>query len=193
MNTVAIFLTSAIAVIATGWGIGDAADKPAYKFGREWTLNKDGDIYYKKIEIPVGRRSNGAEWAWYTVEMEKNTVQITEYDANRGVTVRASPRGDLGKTFVDANILLDDKGNPESTTISLGKNSYFDLDGDGVIDALYDKQGRDLVPKVIFEGRFVQVEDFKTGFGAAKGQKPTMWGLGRKVQYVFDNGVWNQK
>ena len=108
-------------------------------------------------------------------------------------SVRASPRGDLGKTFVDANILLDDKGNPESTTISLGKNSYFDLDGDGVIDALYDKQGQDGVPKVIFEGRFVQVEDFKTGFDAAKGQKPTMWGLGRKVQYVFDKGVWNQK
>ncbi len=192
MKAVAIFLTTAIAVIATGWGLGDAADKPAYKFGPEWKLNKDGDIYYKKMEIPVGRRNNGAEWAWYTVEMEKNTVQITEYDDNRGVTISAAPKGDLGAQYGELQVHKDDKGKAREITIRLSKNNYFDLDGDGVIDAFYDNTKSDGVPMVIFEGRFVQVENFKSGFSVAKGQKPKMWGIGRKVQYVFDKGVWNE-
>lgn len=191
MKAVAIFLTTAIAVIATGWGI-DAADKPAYKFGPEWTLNKEKDIYYKKMEIPVGRRNNGAEWAWYTVEMEKNTVQIRESDNNAGVTVSAAPKGDLGAQYGELQVYKDDKGKVRETTITLSKNIYFDLDGDGVIDALYDKTKSDGVPMVIFEGRFVRVEDSKSGFRTAKGEKPKKWGIGRKVQYVFDKGVWNE-
>ena len=89
--------------------------------------------------------------------------------------------------------MLDEKGKVRETTIKLSKNIYFDLDGDGVIDAFYDKRDKDGTPIVIFKGRLVPVEDFKSGFRTARNAKPTMWGIGRKEQYVFDKGVWNLK
>ena len=62
-----------------------------------------------------------------------------------------------------------------------------------MIDALYDRRGESGRPMVIFEGRFVQVENSKSIFGGTpKGQKPTVWGRGRKVEYVFSKGVWNK-
>ena len=103
------------------------------------------------------------------------------------------PPRKLSKAFVDADIVLDEKGKVRETTIKLSKNIYFDLDGDGVIDAFYDKRDKDGTPIVIFKGRLVPVEDFKSGFRTARNAKPTMWGIGRKEQYVFDKGVWNLK
>ena len=194
MKALAIASITAIALILVGRGLGDAAEKPPRKFGPEWTPNKEGDTYYKKIEIPVGRHANNLpEWNWYTVAMDNNTVQITESDDNLGVSMSASPKGDLSKAFVDADIVLDEKGKVRETTIKLSKNIYFDLDGDGVIDAFYDKRDKDGTPIVIFKGRLVPVEDFKSGFRTARNAKPTMWGIGRKEQYVFDKGVWNLK
>ncbi len=85
------------------------------------------------------------------------------------------------------------KSAKRETTIQLSKNIYFDLDGDGVINAFYDNPGKNRTPMVIFEGRLIQVEDFKSGFHTARNAKPTMWGIGRNEQDVFDKGVWNKK
>jgi len=63
--------------------------------------------------------------------------------------------------------------------------SYFDLDGDGMVDALYDSRAGKRIPRVPFEGRFVRVENFITGFSTKK-----MWGIGRKVQYIFEGSAW---
>ncbi len=43
---------------------------------------------------------------------------------------------------------------------------------------------------IILEGTHIQVEDRVNGFGNVHGQKPQMFGIGRKVQYEFEGGVW---
>ena len=39
----------------------------------------------------------------------------------------------------------------------------------------------------------VKVEDAKTGFKFARQETPEVWGIGRKVRYVFEKGDWKAK
>ncbi len=190
MRTLVIGLTTALAVVI-GWSIVMATDKPPRQLGPEW--KKDGTLMRRKMEIPLARQASGRpEWTIYTVEMENNTVQITENDTNGGVGVSSAPIKDLSAEYMSVASRMNEEGKVREFTLHLKDNVYFDLDGDGMIDAFYDKRGKDCTPMVIFEGRFVQVEDFKSSFAASKGEKVTMWGIGRTVQYVFDKGVWNE-
>ncbi len=128
-------------------------------------------------------RHDGGNLSAYTVPLAKDTVGIVETDDNRGFEVRGHPHGSFG-------VVKDEKGKVTELSARLRDNIYFDLDADGMIDALYDNRGGKQIPLIVFEGRFVEVEDHKAVFRRAPNEKLRVWGLERKVQYVFDKGSW---
>jgi hypothetical protein len=179
MKWVVVCSTCAAALVI-GWNITLATPDVPRKFGPEWT--KEGDKYHRKLEITVIHHAGGNLSA-YTVPLERETVGIVETDDNRGFEVRSHPHGAFG-------VVKDEKGKVTELSAYLRDNIYFDLDADGMIDALCDKRGGKQTPLIVFEGRFVEVEDNKAVFRPAPDEKLRVWGLGRKVRYVFDRGSW---
>ena len=164
-------------------GIGLSADKPSRKFGPEWTKDKDGGNYRRKMEIEV-THSVGGNVGGYTIPLEKDSIGISETDETHSFTVGS----EQGHFRVEKN----EKGKVTELSARFRECLYFDLDGDGMIDCFCDNRRVNRIPTIIFEGRFVQVEDSIDGFGAQEGKKPTARGIGRKVKYVFDKGVWKE-
>ena len=202
MKTV-FYILIATALSAFGWSLGLAignppdklgprvkAEKPPKVLGPEW--KKEGTLLTRTMEIPLGRQANGTPgWTWYTVDMENNTAEITERDDKRGVEISSSPRGKLGAKYMSVDAPMDEEGNIKEFKVVLKEVLYFDLDGDGMIDAMVDNRGNSSVPMVLFENQFVRVEDSKLGFGGVpKGETASKWGIGRKVQYRFVGNAW---
>lgn len=179
MKDFILFSICAVALVI-GWNNTPAASDAPRKFGPEWT--KEGDRYLRKLEITVIHNAGGNLSA-YSVPLEKDAVGILETDDNRGFEVRSHPHGAFG-------VVKDQKGKVTELSAQLRDSLYFDLDADGMIDALCDKRGGKQTPLIVFEGRFVEVEDNKALFRAAPNEKLRVWGLGRKVEYVFDGGRW---
>ena len=182
MKALALVVTAA-SLIAIGWSVTMANDNPPRKFGPEWTKDKSGDFYTRKQEANVLRRTDvNFKSTGYTLSTEFNKVRISEHDGNRAISVAVVHGKDLGPSYMSVEARKDEDGEVDQFQVDLKDIRYFDLDGDGMIDALYDRRGESGRPMVIFEGRFVQVENSKSIFGGTpKGQKPTVLGRGRKV------------
>ncbi len=169
----------AIALVI-GWNLALAISDAPRRFGPEWT--KVGDQYHRKLEITVIHNAGGNLSA-YTVPLEKDKVGILETDENRGFELGSHPYGSFG-------VVKDEKGKATELSAQLRENIYIDLDADGMIDAVYDKRGGKDRALIVFEGRFVEVEVNKAGFRHAPNEKLRVWGVGRNVQYVFEDGTW---
>ena len=171
-----------------------AIDESPRKFGPEWTKDKSGDFYTRKQDTEVLRRTDvDFKSTGYTLATEYDKVRISERDGNRGISVAVVPGKEIAPRHMSMEARKDEDGNVDQFKVDLKDVKYFDLDGDGMIDAIYDNRGENGRPMIIFDGRFVQVEDNKSGFGGTpKGETPRKWGRGRKVEYVFSKGVWNK-
>jgi hypothetical protein len=55
---------------------------------------------------------------------------------------------------------------------------------------MIDERDGNRVPKILFEGRAIQVEDQKSLFHVPVGEKIKVWGIGRAERYVFEGGKW---
>jgi hypothetical protein len=170
-----------VAVVIIGWNMTRATPDAPRKFGPEWT--KNGDQYRRKMEITVVHGAGGNLSA-YSVPLERDTVGIVETDDNRGFELRGHPHGSFG-------VVKDEKGKVTELSTQMRDNIYFDLDADGMIDALFDNRGGKQTALIVFGGRFVEVEVNKAGFRHAPNEKLRVWGLGRHVEYVFDKGSWH--
>ena len=180
MRTLMIGLAATLVAVIC-WSILVAADKPPRKFGPEWTKNQDGTMHSRKLEIEVKRQTNhGNANTFYNLPTENYSVRVDEHDDKLGLGAHFALKGDNSTEFMSIDARTDQKGKVEEFNVVLKSVLYFDLDGDGMVDALCDNRGKHSIPMVIFEGQFIQVEPFTTGFATRK-----MWGLGRKVQYVF--------
>ena len=193
MKALALVVTAA-SLIAIGWSVTMANDKPPRKFGPEWTKDKSGDFYTRKQEANVLRRTDvNFKSTGYTLATEFDKVRVFERDENRGISVAVVQGDEKVPRYMSVEARKDEVGEVDQFEVHLKDVLYFDLDGDGMIDAFYDRRGENGRPMIIFDGRFVQVEDNKSGFGGTpKGETPRKWGRGRKVEYVFSKGVWNK-
>ena len=187
-------LLAAAFVIAIGWTISSASDKPqARTFGPEWTKDKSGDFYTRKHDAEVLRRADANfKSTRYTLATEFDMVRVSERDENRGIGVEVVQSDEEAPKYMSVEARKDKNGKVDQFKVDLKDVKYFDLDGDGMIDAFYDNRGDKGRPMIIFEGRFVQVENSRGFGGTPKGQKPREWGRGRKAEYVFAKGVWNK-
>jgi hypothetical protein len=174
-------ILSLLTAVAVSWwaAVLVAGDQPR-KFGPEWT--RRGDMYYRTIEVKVSH-SPGGNVSGYQVPLENDVVWVHEIDDNRGFTL-------LHERYGEFKVFKDEQGKVQELSAKLKDNVYFDLDGDGMIDALYDKRGGKRVPMILFEGRLVEVEDSRIGFGIIPNLEKSMWGVGREVWYLFEDGTW---
>ena len=192
MKALALVVTAA-SLIAIGWSVTMANDKPPRKFGPEWTKDKSGDFYTRKQEANVLRRTDvNFKSTGYTLATEFDKVRVFERDENRGISVAVVQGDEKVPRYMSVEARKDEDGEVDQFEVHLKDVLYFDLDGDGMIDAFYDNRGDKGRPMIIVDGRFVQVEDSKGFGGTPKGQKPREWGRGRKAEYVFAKGVWNK-
>lgn len=181
-------------VLFLGWNaIMATPEPPPKKFGPEWTKDKDDDqLYRHKMEIDVIRRTTWDNTG-YTIPLENHKIHISETDENRGVNVHIiAPKGE-NNWDIELEIRENVKGKVSEITLYTQRVINYDLDGDGMIDAYYDKRGGKDKAMIVFEERFVEVEIFKSIFGHEPNKYPEVWGVGRKVRYIFDGGIWKIK
>ena len=101
-------LLAAAFVIAIGWTISSASDKPqARTFGPEWTKDKSGDFYTRKHDAEVLRRADANfKSTRYTLATEFDMVRVSERDENRGIGV------EVGNSAETADAILTLLRNP---------------------------------------------------------------------------------
>jgi hypothetical protein len=174
-----------------------AADEKRRAFGPEWKkidpksdLGKFGCEYERPVTVAV--RHTYGNVAGFEVPLEcGDVVGAHEIDADAGSAVRVRARD--GQTYGEFEVSKGPKGKAESFTVTVGPNRYFDLDADGQFDAMYDNRSQFArKPMILFDGRFVPVEDQKSLFRAARGETIQVWGVGRTEQYEFAKGRWSR-
>jgi hypothetical protein len=170
----------ALATITLGTAGGALAQR---KFGPEWTRVKTphGEMLHRTVEATVSH-SPGGNVSGYRLSLEKGEVTVHQNDEHTSTSVRLHDGAEL-------DVKYDPTGKPREHRVILGNAVFFDLDGNGTIDACYQPPpgGGECRPSIIFEGRFVEVEDNKNAFDGRR-----KWGVGRKEEYVFEGGTWKK-
>lgn len=189
MRTLVIGLTATLVAVIC-WSFGLTADEPTKKFGPEWTKDASGKSYTRKQVVEVSHPTDlQRPYTWYTLPSESHNVTIKELDEKGDITIDVVQGKEKSK-YMRLEARMNDEGEVREFTVNFKRNYYLDLDGDGMIDCFYDMRDNKTKPMVIFEGQHIQVEDFICGFSVSKGEKVKMWGIGRKVQYVFEGSAW---
>jgi len=151
----------------------------ARDYGPEWKKitfpNSNYVEYQRKMEISathagIGNATN------YPIELENHSLNIFELDDNLGVNIHIRQYGEF-------SMAKDLQGKPESFTVALGPVRYFDLNGDGYIDARYD--GNKEISEIFFEGRYLAVKTTREGVKSS-----TRISVDGKTEYVFTGGKW---
>jgi hypothetical protein len=146
-----------------------------------WTKGKDDtgvDVYRKTVTVPVVKYGHGpGNVANYRLKLDRTELHITELDGRPGYGV-SSPDGGFE---VGA-----DKQRGVAFTVMIGQYRYCDLNGDGVIDGMYD--GVHHRPYIFLDGRYVEVEQSKLWLSARSIRSPD-----HRVTYVFEGDKWRLK
>ena len=143
--------------------------------GRQIVVNSSQrvrrQVVVKRIRFGNGNATN------YRLPLEHDELFATEIDGNQGFSV-----GRFGIGSID--VRKNERGRASSYTVALGKIRYYDLNGDGYIDAMYDRtKSRS---KIILDGRFVDVRNSKSGFHRSFPVKS----LDGRTVYVFEGNAW---
>jgi hypothetical protein len=155
-----------IALIASG-------QKP--NLGPEWIKSKDeygGEVYRKQVVVSAVHGMGNV--AGYRLKLDHDELNITEVDGNQGFEV-SSPYGRF-------EVRKDGRRATEITVV-IGNYGYVDKNGDGIIDGMFD--GIKHRQMIFFDGRYVEVEDLKTGLTGRTIRSPD-----HSVTYVFEDGKW---
>ena len=154
----------------------------AREYGPEWNKvtfpNSNYVEYQRKLEITATHAGIG-NVTNYPIPLENHSLSIFELDDNLGVNIHIRQYGEF-------SLAKDLQGNPESFTIALGAIRYFDLNGDGYIDARYD--GTQELSEIFYKGQYLPVQSSKDGF-----KTRTRMSEDGKTQYVFSGGQWISK
>jgi len=177
MKNFLLFATAIIAIqlIHTQW----FSQANAREYGPEWNKitfpNSNYVEYQRKLEITATHAGIG-NVTNYAIPLENHSLNIFELDDNLGVNIHIRQYGEF-------SIAKDMQGKPESFTIGLGSIRYFDLNGDGYIDARYD--GIKEISEIFIEGKYLPVQSSKDGF-----KTRTRRSADGKTEYVFSGGQW---
>jgi hypothetical protein len=151
----------------------------ARDFGPEWNkitfANSNYVEYQRKMEV-TGSHAGIGNVTDYPIQLENHNLTIVEKDDNLGLNIHIRQYGEY-------SLAKDLNGKPESFTIGLGAIRYFDLNGDGYIDARYD--GVKELSEIFYQGQYVSVQTSKNGF---RNRQKTS--LDNKIEYVFSGGQW---
>lgn len=162
-------------IITSQW----LTDAVAREYGPEWNKvtfpNSNYVEYQRKFEVMATHAGIG-NVTNYPVSLENHNLNIFELDDNLGLNIHIRQYGEF-------SLAKDLQGKPESFTIGLGAIRYFDLNGDGYIDARYD--GKKEISEIFLDGRYVMVKSSKDGF-----KTRTRLSADGKIQYVFSGGQW---
>jgi hypothetical protein len=162
-------------IIATQWG----TQSMAREYGPEWNKvtfpNSNYVEYQRKLDVTATHAGIG-NVTNYTIPLENHSLNVFELDDNLGINIHIRQYGEF-------SLAKDLQGKPESFTIGLGAIRYFDLNGDGYIDARYD--GTKEISEIFLNGQYVPVKSSKDGF-----KTRTRMSADGKIQYVFSGGQW---
>lgn len=151
----------------------------ARDYGPDWNKltfpNSNYVEYQRKMEVTATHAGIG-NVTNYPISLEHHSLNIFELDDNLGVNIHIRQYGEY-------SMAKDLQGNPESFTIALGAIRYFDLNGDGYIDARYD--GKKELSEIFFEGKYLPVASSKDGF-----KTRIKMSEDGKTRYVFNGGQW---
>jgi hypothetical protein len=151
----------------------------AREYGPEWNKvtfpNSNYVEYQRQLDVTATHAGIG-NVTNYAIPLENHNLNIFELDDNLGVNIHIRQYGEF-------SLAKDLQGKPESFTIGLGAIRYFDLNGDGYIDARYD--GIKEVSEIFFQGQYLPVQGSKDGFKT----RIRTSGDG-KTEYVFSGGQW---
>lgn len=161
------------------------------KVGPEWTPGSFPNSLERGISAKAERHgaSNGTNY--YMETLAKRRVVASETDDGRQYEVSIgrnsgangpAPRG-RGDTDPFVEVREDAQGNAVEYRMRIGKFVYYDLNGDGMVDGLYDGDTKTF--RILHEGRFVDVGNSRVGFDLRRASSPD-----RKILYVFENGSW---
>jgi hypothetical protein len=181
-------------VLVCSLAVSAAGDRRS--FGPEWKKThsqsewaKAGFDYERTVNVTFHHSSGNV--AGFQLPLESgDTVWGYEVDGDSGSNVEIRSR--QGVPYGGFEVTKGPNGKPESFTVSVGPNRYYDLDADGVFDAMYDhrsKSGR--VPMILFDGRFVPIRDQLSLFSCARGETLKVRGIGLNEEYEFTKGRWN--
>jgi hypothetical protein len=151
------------------------------EFGPEWT--KVDGRYERKVEVTVSH-SLGGNVSGYAIPLENGRVYVHEIDGGRGFTLGSESHGYLTVDKTAAGKTL-------AMVVRLGDVHYYDLDADGMVDAIIDGRGGKRKPMVVVDDTWVVVEDSKTLFSVqGGGAVEDVWAVGRATRYSFRDGKW---
>jgi hypothetical protein len=109
--------------------------------------------------------------------LEHEEVFAWQRDDNRVIATGSSRYGELEVTKDDSRRVAEYK-------VRLGEIVYFDLNGDGLLDALAGKQQP---PMILVQNCFIEVNDSKGQFPRTKRAVET------GIEYVFEGDRWRPK
>ncbi len=165
----------AAALVTAVW----ATQVGARDYGPEWNKltfpNSNYVEYQRKLEVTATHAGIG-NVTNYPIALENHSLNVFELDDNLGLNIHI-------RQFGEFSLAKDLQGNPESFTVALGAIRYFDLNGDGYIDARYD--GTKEISEIFLDGRYVPVQSSKDGF-----KTRTRMSADGKIEYVFSEGRW---
>ncbi|MBX9583168.1 MAG: hypothetical protein K2X87_22915 [Gemmataceae bacterium] len=166
---------------AAGWAATLAVADPPRKFGPEWTLI--GGMYERAVVVRVSHHPGG-NVSGYTVPLEDGAVRIWEVDGGLGHTLVSDGHGEF-------KVQKDGQGKAVRFTVWLKGCRYFDIDADGMVDAVYDnRDGRDAL-MILLDGRLVRVRNQdRAAFQLPVGGNKTAEGFDTGVKYEFEKGAW---
>ena len=168
----------ALSAVAIGTAGGALAQR---KFGPDWKRVKTphGEMLHRTVEATVSH-SPGGNVSGYRLPLEKGEVGVHQNDEHTSTSVRLPDGAEL-------NVKFDQAGKPREHRVIMGDAVYFDLDGNGTIDALYEARKTDRRPFIVLDDRYVPVEDNKNAFDGRR-----KWGIGRNEEYLFEAGKWKK-
>ncbi len=111
-----------------------------------------------------------------TLKHMKGDVLVVEREDGTGLSMEQAGTASL-------EVRTDGDGKPIEFSVVLGPMMYWDLNGDGTIDARYNKATRK--PAIWIEDKWLEVQNTKDGFSSR--EKRSADGTAR---YAFQDGHW---
>jgi hypothetical protein len=117
-------------------------------------------------------------------------VDVYEWDDNSAIVVEL-----IGAKPGDVQFSLrrefDQQRKPSRHEFRLGPVTYYDIDGDGMIDGWVDHRGGKPNSFILVADRVVKIENDKVPFRTEPGKTPAVWDEKHQSGFQFDKGKWS--
>lgn len=171
--------------------LGSSDKKPVEKkLGPEWTLDQNG-WYQRPIQAKAYALSDSIRYSMVT--QGKKMVDVSESDDGRSYSVGIEADTDplvsgpvmrMGRPVFQVKV--DERGRIVEYTVTLGDVTYYDFNGDGIIDGIVGRN----TTRIVYQDRWVVVRNDRRGGLSHLNRATSDDG---KTIYEFENGAWKAK